>query len=295
MAIYVRPSEIVWLSALGAAWLIAARKAWSWREYFFCGVGLALTAILFFATQTAFYGSALASGYVRPTIDGAGGIITAGPQGIGLINAIFLPFGWRSLNILRNVWAYFFSLFVVWTFLAVIGLGLSMLVLLRHRLSKNSHCERSEAISYIIVFLLVSIYLLIFYGSWQFYDNLLRVPSIGTSYVRYFLPIYVFGLPFLSFFLLWLWQRKIIFKIAAAVLFLALIINSFSAVFAPLEGLSAVKATVTQYSKWQEKIYALTESNAVIVTRYADKYLFPERKIIPGWEMIEQKDAIIVY
>jgi hypothetical protein len=32
----------------------------------------------------------------------------------------------------------------------------------------------------------------------------------------------------------------------------------------------------------------------VIVTRYADKYLFPGRKIIPGWKTAEQKNAIII-
>ncbi|KKS53573.1 MAG: hypothetical protein UV20_C0049G0010 [Candidatus Magasanikbacteria bacterium GW2011_GWA2_42_32] len=77
-------------------------------------------------------------------------------------------------------------------------------------------------------------------------------------------------------------------------MFLALITNSFGAVFAPLEGLSSVKMTVAEYGEWQKKIYALTEDNAIIVTRYADKYLFPGRKIIPGWEMTEQKNAIIV-
>jgi len=306
LAIYVRPSEIVWLAALGASELIAARKVWSWREYFACGVGLVLTAILFFTTQTTFYGSAFASGYVRPTIDGVGGIITAGPQGIGLIKAIFLPFGLHFGAMARNFYAYFFSLFGVWSVLAIAGLGISVWFLLCHPRENRDPVDDLEGkfagfpiksgMTYAVLFLLVSIYLLFFYGSWQFFDNLLRAPSIGTSYVRYFLPIYVFGLPFLSFFLLWLWmlQRKIIFKIATAVLFLALITNSFGAVFAPLEGLSSVKMTVAEYGEWQKKIYALTEDNAIIVTRYADKYLFPGRKIIPGWEMTEQKNAIIV-
>lgn len=148
--------------------------------------------------------------------------------------------------------------------------------------------------TYVIIFLLISAFLLIFYGSWQFFDNLLREPSIGTSYVRYFLPIYIFGLPFLSFFLLWLWQKKYIFKIVTVILFMTLAVNSLGAVFAPLEGLSAVKATVARYGEWQQKIYSLTEDNAVIVTRYADKYLFPNRKVIPGWEMVEQKNVIIL-
>ncbi|MEK7189464.1 MAG: hypothetical protein AAB666_00595 [Patescibacteria group bacterium] len=280
LAIYVRPSEIVWLAALGIYGLVMARKVWSWREYFFCGVGLVLTAILFFTTQIAFYGFAFASGYVRPTIDGAGGIITAGPQGIGLIKAMFLPFGLHFGAIARNFYAYFFKLFGAWSLLALAGAFLLI------KFKKN--------LSYFLTYIFGSIYLLIFYGSWQFFDNLLREPSIGTSYVRYFLLIYVFGLPFLSFFLLWLWQKKYIFKIVTVILFMALAINSLGAVFAPLEGLSAVKATVARYGEWQEKIYSLTENNAVIVTRYADKYLFPGRKIIPGWEMTEQKNAIIL-
>ncbi|MEK9183095.1 MAG: hypothetical protein AAB849_01150 [Patescibacteria group bacterium] len=277
LAVYVRPSEILWLSIFCIYGLVMARRRWQWRDYVACGVGLALTAILFFTTQTAFYGSAMGSGYVRPAADGSAGIITSGPQGMATLKAIFLPFGFHPVNILRNFWNYFFNLFGVWAILAVAGWGLAV-----------TRCRLGAG------FTIMAIFLLIFYGSWDFYDNLLRAPSIGTSYVRYFMPIYVLGLPFLSFFLLWLWQKKIIFKITAVILFLSLLVNSIGAVFAPLEGLSAVKATVAQYDEWREKIYVLTENNAIIVTRYSDKYLFPGRKIIPGWELAEQKTAIVL-
>ena len=71
-----------------------------------------------------------------------------------------------------------------------------------------------------------------------------------------------------------------------------LLFSSYRAVFAPLEGLGSIKSTVNAYYEWQSAVYSKTETDSVIVSRYADKYLFPGRKIIAEWSSPEAKQAI---
>lgn len=218
---------------------------------------------------------------MRPTLAGQAGSILSGPQDIPLLKALLLPFGFHPRTILHNVRAYFWDLFGFWTILA--GMGIIWFFL---------KSKKTFNTKYLILFLSLSLYLLIFYGSWSFFDNLLRQPSIGTSYVRYFLPIYIFSLPLIAGLLVWLWQRGRILKLGAAVLVLVLFLTSAAEVFAPLEGLASVKKTIQTYQSWQVEVYSRVEPGAVIVTRYGDKYLFPGRKVITGWETPEQAKAI---
>lgn len=82
-------------------------------------------------------------------------------------------------------------------------------------------------------------------------------------------------------------------KFFAVILCLLVIASSVVAVYFQLDGLLQVKQNVKQYQDWQKQVYQLTEPEAVIVTRYADKYLFPGRKVIAGWSEESQIQAII--
>ncbi|MFH0857482.1 MAG: hypothetical protein V1848_01910, partial [Candidatus Magasanikbacteria bacterium] len=77
----------------------------------------------------------------------------------------------------------------------------------------------------------------------------------------------------------------------SAMVFLSL--YSFDRVFFSYEGLFMVKNAVKSYMAEQEAVFAQTEENAVIVTRYADKYLYPKRKIIAGFEEEYYREAFV--
>ena len=64
--------------------------------------------------------------------------------------------------------------------------------------------------------------------------------------------------------------------------FFGLFAVSYRAVFTSFEGLSHVKQTVNTYYKWQESLLSYINPDAIVVTKYADKYIFPERDVIPG-------------
>lgn len=289
LAIYIRPSEAVWLIILTLFILFWAKSKWHWCQFLSFLLGLIITAILFFATQYIFYGSILGSGYVRPDVNGAAGSVLSGPQGIPIISALFLPFGFHPLVILKNIYGYFIYLFGVWSAVTLVG----VIIFWWHFAKQKTPQQKYPInIKYLILFLVCSIFLLVFYGSWLFYDNLLFKASVGSSYVRYFLPIYVFALPFLAWLLVRMWHISKLQKILAIILVFVLFGFSFLDVFLRLEGLSQIKNTVIQYQGYREKISTIVKSNAIIVTHYGDKYLFPMYKVITGWEYSDQIKAI---
>ncbi|MCX6779467.1 MAG: hypothetical protein NTU97_04575, partial [Candidatus Magasanikbacteria bacterium] len=292
LALYVRPSEFWWMLALGIFGLVQVKKVWNKKEFIAVICGVLLVGVGFFATQYAFYGNIFGSGYVIPQSSGEAGVVFSGPQGINFWQAIILPFGFHPLTAIKTFVKYFFVLFRPWLWLSFAGF--SLLFFNRFKSKQTGEEVGVNNFKYVAVWFLLSLYILIFYGSWEFFDNLAMTPSIGTSYVRYFLPIYVFSLPLAAYFLVKLWfLNKVVSKFLVILLALLLLGASFGEVYLKLDGLQQVKINVKQYQEWQEKIYQLTEPESVIVTRYADKYLFPGRKVISGWQNDEQVTAII--
>lgn len=292
LAIYVRPGEAVWLIGLGLCWWCWARKNLRWQEYGLIILLGALAMILFLATQTAFYGHPLASGYIKPLSDGSAGLVLTGSNGIGLFQALFLPFGFHPRVILDTLRGYFVDLFGFWTLVGLISLIVALAV--------SWQRKNWAVVRYITVFSAVGVFLLVYYGSWGFFDNLAKVTAIGSSQTRYFLPIYVLLLtPAIGWWLAELWQagkkqwQRALTRVAVLALALGLFCASVRDVYGGFEGLTVVKNNVEQYLIWQAEIECLTPADSVIVTRYADKYLFPGRKVIAGWQDAEQVKALI--
>jgi len=170
---------------------------------------------------------------------------------------------------------------------------------------------------YFLSYFSLSVILVIYYGSWEFHDN--PDPNsftIGNSYTRYWLPVYLGGLPmvtyaitksseyiysllkflknkfcllfkikivkkngFFSFSL-----RKDVFKFSLVVLLIFLIfLTSFNYfLFGSEEGIVyTIEKQKIIKEEWK-KVIDLTPHNAVLITRYHDKIFFPERKVIMG-------------
>ncbi|KKR49300.1 MAG: hypothetical protein UT86_C0001G0272 [Candidatus Magasanikbacteria bacterium GW2011_GWC2_40_17] len=304
LCIYLRPAEIIWLLGLGIFTLIKTKKEWSKKEMGFLILGLVIPAILFFVTQYAFYGNIFGSGYVKPLAGGSSGLVFSGPQGINFWQALVLPFGFHPANMAKIFIKYFFLLFRPWFLITVAGWLMFFLDREKNKKEKIEATTGSQSgvlvialrrkfpVTYLWVWFFISCYILTYYGSWIFYDNLVGMASIGTSYVRYFLPIYVFSLPLAAYFLSILWRISKFAKFIAVFLLIILGLSSLTEVYFKLDGLKQVKETVGQYQAWRDQVYFLTEKNAIIVTRYGDKYIFPGRKVIPGWSDPNQIKAI---
>ena len=133
---------------------------------------------------------------------------------------------------------------------------------------------------------LVTYYLLLYYGSWIFHDSPIQnLVSIGSSYVRYFLPIYIFSLPFIALLLVKIWQSqriKLLFKFFLFIIFfhytLYLIHNT---IFSGPESLPAIKNNLIKYNIQARSILEIVDKDDIILLDMsADKIVFPELKHI---------------
>ncbi len=169
----------------------------------------------------------------------------------------------------------------------------------------------------------VSSFLIIYYGSWRFSDNPdLSAITIGNSYTRYWLPVYLGIIPLLSYFLIRLSNAFCAFggnsgdsndsgqlsmkfsksgfgKTACRFTWRSLIvgivaISSFTYVMSGTEeGLVYLARQQADARQEFHRVLDLTENNAVIITRYHDKLFFPERKVIVG--LFDDPDMVRTY
>lgn len=270
LALYVRPSEWLWVFSLIGVLGCYNREFLNVTRIIVFGVGSGLMVLIFFLTQFVFYGNWLGSGYVRPAADGSAGLLTAGPQGIYWVQALFLPFGFDALAIIKTMYHYGLKLFLPWMVTALLGFGFLWI----HKK------ERVLFWRYTVGVGILGVWLALYYGSWQFTDNLVGQVSIGSSQVRYFLPLYVLTIPLIAYAISlvysWNWSGKIV----AVLIGIALLGASVKSVYFKFEGLHRIRETVAQYYEWRREIITHTPADAVIVTRYADKYVYPNRKVI---------------
>lgn len=166
-----------------------------------------------------------------------------------------------------------------------------------------------DKLVFLILALFVSLYLLIYYGSWAFEDLLtLNLNKIGISYVRYFLPIYILSLPFvvICFFELLNYIQNKKFKILLSLFlifsFLCLTINVVY--LAGNDNLVKAREYINIYSQTNKKVISLTESNSVIISERGDKIFFPQRKVVgkvdfkemPSWaKLLKAKIPLYYY
>lgn len=270
LALYVRPSEWIWVFGLIGILGYYNREFLDWKRIFFFGIGSGIMAVIFFLTQFVFYGSWLGSGYVRPAADGTAGLLTSGPQGIYWVKAIFLPFGFNALAIIKTMYHYGLKLFLPWVVTAALGFGF----LCVHKK------EQSLLWKYTLGVGCLGVWLALYYGSWQFTDNLAGQISIGSSQVRYFLPLYVLSIPLTAYLISkiysWHWSGKVV----SVLIGLTVVLASVKSVYFKFEGLVQIKETVAEYYERRAVIINNTPENAVIVTRYADKYIYPLRPVL---------------
>ena len=281
LAFIIRTNEFLWiLGILVLILLVYWRKIkWYYPLVFITVIFLVFVPIFYYNQQT--YGSYLSFGYLR--LEQGNDLVSQIPtefkpaEKSALYNFtkfLVLPFGYNQENFLAVIYQYYIQLFW-WLFIPAI---LGLLILLK------KYNKQSKAV-YFICFLAVSAYLIIYYGSWIFADKMtLELNQLGISYVRYFLPIYIFSLPLAALFFYSLansLKNKKLKIILSALLIGSCIYFSVNLIyFSPNDGLIKIKENINDYNQINQKISQLTESKAVIISRRSDKIFFPQRKVI---------------
>ncbi len=303
LAVITRTSELLWLVPAGfVIWLFYARRFGLMKLILFlAGLFLALLPVIYY--NQALYGSIFHGGYNEmnrslDSISQSGGdlvtrVFSGGVNQFGVYLAVIAKnvfyFGFhpgQSLNLFGN---YVVKMFPYLFFPALLGF-----VLL---LGQNSRRWQKKHLVYVLAGLILTAILLFYYGSWRFNDN--PDPSrftIGNSYTRYWLPIYLFLLPLatlaivkVSRFIFWskVKTHDRLRQWAASALQAALVLTfaALSLVFVLYgseEGLASLYDSTLAERASARQVLSLTEPAAVIITTYYDKLLFPYRRIIMG-------------
>lgn len=294
LAVGVRTSELIWLLPAGLLLLGLNFKRLSiWRVFIMLsGFFLAWLPIGYYNQvlyDSPFYGGYREMNHSLETVVQAGGgflksffsghLSEAGDLISSIFNTVFY-FGFYPRQSLFMFFKYGPEMFW-YIFLPAVAGAVGLCFLDRTRLKKIW--------TYVSAWLLAALILLLYYGSWKFTDN--PDPNsftIGNSYTRYWLPIYIGLFPLAACFILAVKKNiqrlnPLAAKLIAVLMTLFIILLSFRFVYSgSAEGLKYYFAKSREARQEVQEILALTESQAVLITEYHDKFLFPERKVIVG-------------
>jgi hypothetical protein len=284
LALTIRTNELLWILGILALLLIVYKQKIKWQYVVIFGAILILLFVPIFYYNQVTYGNYLSFGYLRlsngdnladqlPTE-----FKSASSDLINLVKFVVLPFGVNPTQILVNLYKYAVRLFWWQALLAVVG----MFIFLKKYQSKTQA-------TYFLIAFCVTLYLGVYYGSWVFADQLtLTLNKLGISYVRYFLPIYILGLPFVAIASVYFVNLFKNYKIRIlTAIFLALMIIGFSLTTLFLSGEDNLVKTslyLNSYKDINETVLAATPANAVIISQRSDKIFFPERRVMGRWQ-----------
>ena len=278
-AVFVRTSEAIWLGTLIIIILILNLKKIKIINGLFFILIIIFTWLPIFYFNKLIYGQIFSFGYNYNLLTSTEEIIKGN---YSIIKQLVLPFDFNWGNIKLNFSNYFLKLYWWYFILAELGLAFLLSQAPPFKLTEKKLLSK-KIIFYLIAFIFISSYLIIFYGSWLFADNPdPQAVTIGTSYNRYFLPIYLFSLPFIGYLIFYLFQQVKILKIFLYSLIIAgFFYFSFKIVYLDnQEGIFKIESNLKDYQEIAGEVLALTDPQAVIIAERNDKIFFPARRVI---------------
>jgi len=285
LAVMTRLSELIWLApALLIIFVFYFRLFNIFRlalliSFFF----LALLPMAYW--NQALYGSFSSGGYTEMN-QSLSSLANIGHSNLSLgaaakkVGHTIFYFGFKPQQSLTMFYNYVVLMFP-WL-VALSGLGLVWLAADWRKFKK-------KYLVYLLTWVLLSVILILYYGSWKFSDNPdPRRFTIGNSYTRYWLPVYLGMIPLAAYFIdrfsRWLGQKLNWLRSALAftVIFAIFLYSTIFVMFGSEEGLVNVTYSNRADRDLYEQVLALTPPQAVIITRYHDKVLFPDRRVLMG-------------
>lgn len=270
-AFLVRPVEFLWLAPILIAALWLVRKRLTWVRAILGVAVFAGFAVVFFMMNKELYGGYLSLGYTAganmpgiapPAVGGASRL----PFFLSQPRPFILPFGFHPRAAITNLFNYLI-LFAWWLpALAVVGFAFAK--------------EKKHRLQFGVVFLWIAAFLGIYYGSGVFVDSSVSQWTVGSSYMRYFLPASVLLIPFAALGLgrIFGWKRLA----GAASLILFIVLSAWTAYFRSPESLIPMHATLEHYRAVKEVVLKEVSVRDVIITERSDKIFFPDRRVMIG-------------
>jgi len=275
LAVFVRPTEIVWLSLVVIFTVYINRSKIDFKKYIYSILIFIAVALLFLSFNKTTYGAYLSTGYLNLQ---SGNLSPEFAQSSAntlwdYIKLLVMPFGFDLLLILKNFYKYFIAIILPEFLLAILALGI-----LFYKKQINFAWKK-----YLLLTPFVFVLIIVYYGSWDIADPLVKeLNKISISYVRYFLPLYIWILPLVA-----LAIKQIFFgptrinKLAYYIIIIALVLASLKiAFFSKHDGLWENMDTLNNYYVQYDKVSEVVESDAIIITDRSDKIFFPKYRVI---------------
>ncbi len=270
LALFVRASEVYWIFLGLIVLAIAFWRACSWKDWmcFVLGIVIGLTPFFLFNAWT--YGSPLLTGYTIHTSSGSIGVSNLIAQQTSLL----LPFGFSLRAALKHFLQYGLGLFSWLSVLTMTGICVVWF--------KSKEKQLSKQRIYILLCVLVSLWLVIWYGSWTLFDNPDPTQiTIANSYVRYWLPVYILTIPFIVEGLLTIsspLRKQTIFIVMVCLIVVGL--NIDSVFFRGQDGIFSATQTLVTNKQIRSDILAQTAPDSVFIVDRSDKLFFPYRHVL---------------
>ncbi|MFH1145824.1 MAG: hypothetical protein V1707_02575 [bacterium] len=263
-----RWSESVWVIPLVFVLLWLNRERLHASDLFWMVVGGVMGAVPVFYEQYVLYGQWQLTAYDFRAVGAVNGTEASV---VDRILSSILPFGFHPRQMLNVMWQYVALFNTGWLVFTLAGLYRWW----------NDAKHPFWIKSYLWLAVIVSGWLLLYYGSWLFYDNWSWQWTVATSYHRYLLPLFVVWLPLSVYGLTGLWNYR---KIGSIIVSFLLVVNFGWSVYLVNngdEGLLTVAKTVEEYQERKTKLLTIVPVNGIIVTTIGDKWIWPERKVSP--------------
>jgi hypothetical protein len=275
LAVFVRPTEVIWLALLWIFLIYFNKKKLKPKR---CLSGILIflaVAFAFLSFNKLTYGGFLSTGYLNLQSGDLSPEFEQ-QQSTGLLDYIKLliaPFGFNLKLIFSNFYNYFIKIIAPHFILAILGLSI-----LFYKKQINTAWKK-----YLMLTPFIFGLILIYYASWDLADPLVKeLNKISISYVRYFLPLYIWILPLVA------WGIKQIFfgptkinKLAYYIILIALVLSSFKlAFYSKNDGLLKNQETLRNYYIQYQSLSEIVEDNAIIITDRSDKVFFPKYRVI---------------
>lgn len=279
LSVWVRTFEAAWIAPIVFLGLLVFWKKFFWQgaAFFVASAVLTMTPLLFL--NSSLYGEPWGTGYsvneVEAVVGAEAGDLTATelPAVIETENPLsLLPFGLHPRLALQHILDY--ALLMFWWLAIPAAAGFICLVC---RWDK----EWKAWWFYLIVLAVLAAWLGLVYGSWTIYDNPDKSVTIGNSYTRYWLPIFVMITPLVAAALLKIASlAKGLQPLVLAVGFIIVLVLSGNIVFfSSDDALWPMRARLVEAAVIHERVFELTELDSVIIVDRADKLFFPARRV----------------
>ncbi|GEM_PF-5462539 len=269
LALVLRPQEAIWLLLIPLGLLVTSqfRKKVSLLPYF---VGAAIPISLLLILQRSLYGSVLGTGYHLTPFSA---------PFLEILGNFIMPFGFDPEHMLSIVATYGGGM--VWWSTSIALLGMVAVAFRKDgRLLKRLRV-------WFMVFLCAAVWLVWWYGSFVIHDRIDTLASIGTSFTRYFLPLYAMMMPFVAYALFRIRARLGGVVVAIVVVLLA-VLSLRIAMWSTDESLAAIPDVLMQNQQIQKRVVDVTPPDAIIFTERLDKAIFPAREVVTRFRTFDQ-------